>query len=417
MIDDLLDDTPTPAHSDWSASGYYRWSVCHRSVAFNRGREEKSSDFAKEGTRAHELLEEFLALTIENNWTYSPKIALRKIEISKPFTRAKELKEFNDMMTAIRETIDFVGAIAGKTGRVFLEHRFDLSWLRPGMFGTCDVIVLVGRELHVIDFKYGAGIPVRAKENGQMSVYGLAALNDFDHEHDFDTVVLHIAQPRKNNFDTWRTTPDYLREFAATAGQAYDATLIEDAPFTAGEHCDWCPSREHCPELIRETLKVVNNGQQYDLRVRDLFSDDLLAMQTIKVVRIWAKARESQIKEKLLRGEPSNARELFKISKGRATRQWKDELKMPSAFIYELNPEFYTVPQFKSPAQVEKACKEIDVDFSETFSGHIMKKQSAPTITSIDDDRPAYDADVDAFAEFAAMDVIEQQNLPDDLLG
>ena len=51
----------------------------------------------------------------------------------------------------------------------------DYGLYAPEGFGTADCILTQGNTLYVIDFKYGKGVPVSAKENPQMMLYALGA--------------------------------------------------------------------------------------------------------------------------------------------------------------------------------------------------------------------------------------------------
>ena len=58
-----------------------------------------------------------------------------------------------------------------------LERRVDFSRFVPHGFGTSDCIIAIGKNLEVIDFKYGKGVKVSADENPQMMLYALGALD------------------------------------------------------------------------------------------------------------------------------------------------------------------------------------------------------------------------------------------------
>ena len=49
-----------PAHSKIGASSMKRWQACPGSVKLSEGIESRSSVFAEEGTKAHELAEKWL---------------------------------------------------------------------------------------------------------------------------------------------------------------------------------------------------------------------------------------------------------------------------------------------------------------------------------------------------------------------
>lgn len=70
-------------------------------------------------------------------------------------------------------------------------------------FGTGDCVIIADGTLHIVDFKYGRGILVEAKDNPQMMLYALGALELFDCLYDIDTVSMTIFQPRRGNVSTY----------------------------------------------------------------------------------------------------------------------------------------------------------------------------------------------------------------------
>ena len=75
---------------------------------------------------------------------------------------------------------------------VMVEQKLDYSrWVKDG-YGTGDAVIVADGTLHVVDFKYGTGVPVSAEGNSQMRLYALGALDMFGELYDIDTVVMTI---------------------------------------------------------------------------------------------------------------------------------------------------------------------------------------------------------------------------------
>ena len=55
------------AHSKFSASGAERWFACPGSVELSEGVPDKETEWSKEGTLAHEVLEEIMKVMATNN--------------------------------------------------------------------------------------------------------------------------------------------------------------------------------------------------------------------------------------------------------------------------------------------------------------------------------------------------------------
>ena len=79
----------------------------------------------------------------------------------------------------------------------------------PGSFGSCDFMLVADKKLHIVDLKYGY-IEVQAKENTQMMMYALGALNLFDCLYDIEEVEMTIFQPRIQNISSWSMSVEEL---------------------------------------------------------------------------------------------------------------------------------------------------------------------------------------------------------------
>ncbi|MCV6070290.1 DUF2800 domain-containing protein, partial [Escherichia coli] len=66
----------------------------------------------------------------------------------------------------------------------------------PDGFGTADCILIGGGVLHIIDFKYGKGVPVPAEGNPQLSLYALGAYETYKILYPIETIRMSIVQPR-----------------------------------------------------------------------------------------------------------------------------------------------------------------------------------------------------------------------------
>ena len=98
----------------------------------------------------------------------------------------------------------YAGYVKSLGGWQRYEQRVSLEWLVPGVWGTADAVVfdIEHGDMHVVDFKYGAGVHVPVVDNWQLLIYALAALGP-DNWLDIQRVHMHIHQPRMNNVAMW----------------------------------------------------------------------------------------------------------------------------------------------------------------------------------------------------------------------
>ena len=144
------------AHARLSASGAAKWLACPPSVKLEEKFPDTGSVYAAEGTLAHSVAElkvRKYAVEPMSTRTFNTRLnKLKKHELWQP-----EMDGYTD------EYLDYIKAeMLSYATKPFVtvERRVDFSDVVPGGFGTADCLILAGNVLHVIDFKYGKGVPL-----------------------------------------------------------------------------------------------------------------------------------------------------------------------------------------------------------------------------------------------------------------
>lgn len=244
------------AHSKFSASASERWFACPGSVELSEGLPDKSSPWAEEGTRAHEVLEAMMCITLSE--------AKKTPQDPGWFEIIRNAPE--EMIAHGKRAANFIFDLADKhdSPDIHVETRIYLDFIHQEMFGTFDggVVELFG-TLHVFDYKYGAGVFVSPVENLQMIFYGIGLAAKY--QWNFKRVRLWIIQPRVKGYDGplfWDLTTEELFSYVDKFREAVDRVL--NNPFFAeGSHCHWCRAKSICPIKIKakeEAAKLIFGG-------------------------------------------------------------------------------------------------------------------------------------------------------------
>lgn len=229
------------AHSRFSASGSERWLNCAASVELEDGCPNTSSPWAEEGTKAHELLEQFL-------------LASRFSDVEIDFLTPPE------MVTYVKMTALKIKALAvNKT--LLVEKKVFNTFIHEEMFGTCDVIIAdYENNLHIVDFKYGKGHIVTAANNTQLIQYALGAAESYNWK--FKTVTMSIAQPRAGEkwFSSWTIPMSELKSKWLNLWHSGVKRVIKggNKPFE-GHWCQWCKAKFKCPAKSSARLTGPSN--------------------------------------------------------------------------------------------------------------------------------------------------------------
>lgn len=342
------------AHSALGASIAHRYMACPGSVRLSVGIENTTSIFAAEGTAAHELCEKCLRSDFKEAALF---IGDEIVVGNHTFEVDEEMSE------AVQVYVDCIKADYNRAdGDILLiEHRFDLSSVHPGMFGTGDAGIynLKSKTLRVIDYKHGKGHAVEVEDNPQLAYYGLGMINVPSLKGiAINQVELVIVQPRAAHRDgpvrRWMTDPVSLMDFEADLRAAAIATEDPDAPLFAGEHCKFCPAAGICPALRKVAIDDAQ-AEFVDVIAPDLTGEQLAHLaDRMDLIEDGIRAIRSEMFSRAQGGVKIPG---WKLVAKRAVRKWGGDhevVKGRLAFQFELSPDQIVETKLRSPAQIEK---------------------------------------------------------------
>jgi len=281
----------TAAHARLSPSSAERWVSCPASVRLveSQGRtDDGGSEWAAEGTRAHNLAE------IEASYAFG-MIDQEQYHVRKTSWLRIAESHGDDVEEMEGHVLTYVvmlqDIMARRTNAVLhLEQRVQTGV--PGCWGTGDAIIVSPTTVDVVDLKYGKGVIVKAHENPQLMLYGCGALEMFDGVlGDVQDVTVSVCQPRVNNLATYELSAVELREWRDN--EVLPMALLADdpdAPFGPSETaCRWCPVAGVCKPRMLWVLRR-------DFGDPDLMDADELASawESIADVRNWCNAVEAE---------------------------------------------------------------------------------------------------------------------------
>lgn len=365
-----LHDHQSRTHALLSASGAHRWLACPPSAAAALRYPGESSAYAQEGTLAHEVAEAI----VSNKATVDELLERDGVTVE----MVNHASDYRDYIFELRTSPEDL---------LLLETRVDFSPWVPEGFGTCDAMLISGKLLTVIDYKYGIGVPVSAVDNPQMRLYALGALNDYGIALEVDTVEMHIYQPRIHNISTDKISVQELLRWGEKVVKPIAAKAWEGkGTYKAGDHCRFCPHAAKCRALARYCESFVDlHGSEHAIpTLSPAEIGEILA--AAPVIESWLRRVKAQALEELLDGGEIPG---YKAVDGRlGNRQWADESRVVEILRDSgYTEDDYTDRKLKSPAGMDELLGKKTA--AELLGSVIVRKPGQPTVVPETDRRSA----------------------------
>lgn len=381
-------------HALLSASGATRWMNCTPSPQIESKYEKKSSPYAEEGTLAHEFAELNLKLQLELITKSQYNKLVKPFKANKHYTSDMEehvqvhidyvIEQYND---AKRRTPDAV---------ILIEEKLDFSEYVEDGFGTSDDTIIADGVLEVIDFKYGKGVKVYAKENPQGMLYGLGALTANELLYDIDTVRITITQPRLDSISSWDISAEDLKKWGEEIVKPKaKLAFAGEGELKPGEWCKFCKAKVRCKALAEENLKIAQEEFSDPKKLSDKELID--AYSKFKQIQDWMKGVGEYLLEEALTGKkwPDH-----KLVTGKSNRAWTDVEKAEEILKKKRfkKADYMSTPKLLGITAIEKLVGK--PQFNVLMSEVVHKPQGKPTLVHEDDPREEFSIS-DAKSDFS----------------
>lgn len=210
------------------------------------------SVFAEEGTALHTATEYLLE-----------RERFRAMTIREMAFNGFPMAE-GDRVDAVQFCLDAFQQIVPENAEFWIEVECAFPGIE-GAFGTADILYSKHPgHLGLIDWKFGAGVPVTTPGNAQGMFYLAAARATLGRKHatEFD---MTFVQPRLSYAETAGVTAVDLDQFEADLKHAI--RTAHETPPRVGDHCKWCKAVPICPAQ-KQRLRLANElrGQVNDVQ-------------------------------------------------------------------------------------------------------------------------------------------------------
>nr|DAM82859.1 MAG TPA: Protein of unknown function (DUF2800) [Caudoviricetes sp.] len=368
------------AHALLSASGAHRWMNCTPSAVLESQFPDTTSEAAKEGTLAHEMAEAKLQHLFNTQDYRKAKLTRALNKIKKDELYQPEMDGYTDDYVAYvrKSAMEFE-----KSPYIAIEKRLDLTAYIPDGFGTADCVMIGERTLHIIDLKYGKGVPVSAENNEQLMIYALGALEAYKMLFAIDTVKISIVQPRIDNTNSSEFTVKELMEFGDKVKHYADIAIKGDGEQSPGDWCRFCRARQQCRARADKNIELAFEiGKKPPLITNEEVGEYLRKGEDVAK---WLSELQDYALAECLAGRDVDG---YKAVEGRGSRAWTDmdaafeaiiEDGTDEALLYERKP--------LTLAQVEKLMGK--AHFEDVAGEYVIKNPGKPTLVPSTDKRQA----------------------------
>lgn len=396
-------------HAILSASSSKQWLNCPPSARLRERFPEETSEAAAEGTLAHRFCELKLRRLFLEPGMAEKEFKSRLGKLKKEPHYSPEMERFTD------EYADYVQQIAygyPAAPYVAVEKRVDYGHVAPEGFGTADCIILQGKDLHIVDFKYGKGVVVSAEGNSQLALYALGAIRAYRLIYPVERVCCHIVQPRVRNFSQWETSVENLEAWAEDVVKpSSQAAYAGAGEFFQGEWCDscFCCIAGTCRARAAENAPVLQ--EQVDAATGTMKDGALLSNEEIgrllpllQMAEPWIKKVKKAAVAKLMSGEAIPG---WKLVEGRSNRYLTDAKAAYAALVKAGYKKAMFYEQTPLPlTQAEKLITK--EDYETILAPFVGKPKGAPALAPETDSRPPYQAQMTPEEDFGGGNAYQE---------
>lgn len=368
------------AHALLSASSSHRWLHCTPSARLEEKLPESSSEYAEEGSLAHEIAElKLRKYCIEHMGARTFNARIKKF---------REMPLFQEEMLRHTDTyLDYIrGVLHGFSSPPYVtaEKRINYGAYAPDGFGTCDCIIIGGNLLHIIDFKYGKGVPVSANDNPQMKLYALGAHTEYSFLYPIDTVKMTIVQPRLDSISEDSLSIEELLKWGESIKPIAKLAFDGEGEYNPGEHCRFCRAKALCRARTDYYLSL----EEFHKMKPPLISKEEVGeiLKGAQELSVWVKSLEEFALSECLQGNDVPG---WKLVEGRALRQFVNQEEafkvlmdngFEEAMLYERKP--LTLSETEKLVGKKK--------FKELLSSYIHTPPGKPALALSEDKREPF---------------------------
>ncbi len=359
------------AHAVLSASASKMWLSCTPSAKLNAELPDTTSEYAREGTCAHELAE----YKVNKMLGIEAKNPTENLDFY-----GSEMEDCTDSYAQyIAEQIEKYDSPV-----VMVEQRLDFSKYVPDGFGTGDCVIISDDVMTIVDYKNGKGVLVSAENNSQMMLYALGAFEMFGVLYDINEIKMVIFQPRMENISESVISVSDLLDWAENELKPKAELAAKgEGEFCAGEHCRFCKVKATCRKRAEYNLAIA----QYDFASPDMLEDSEIEMilERADALTSWAADVKEYALSQALSGKQWNG---YKVVEGKSNRKYTDEKKVAEA-VKAAGKNPYSEPEVLGITAMTKLLGG-KKKFDELLSKYVCKPQGKPTLVPMSDKRKAW---------------------------
>lgn len=387
---------PTPTgHALLSPSSSHRWLICTPSAMLESSEPTTYSPYAEEGTEAHALAELKLSYMLGqiNDTEYATKFDHFRLN-SKFYNY-----EFNDyvndycqeVMTIVKE--DYKNHEVS----VHLEQYVTFEDIVPNGGGTSDVVIVGKNFIHIIDLKFGKGVPVSAIGNTQLRLYALGAIKKYIRECTCTEARMTIIQPRLHDISTDFVGINELNDWAINyVKPRAELAIAGKGELVPGDHCKFCKLKGKCKALADKQLAIAQAEFEDAVVENNMLEPANMSPEVIsRILDIapkfidWFKDVEAYAMKTAINDGTKIPG--YKLVEGRSTRV----IVSPASVIEKLRTAGFSEEDYLKPTEllgITTLEKNIGKKlFNELCEDYIIKPQGKPTLVPESDKRVAID--------------------------